>query len=143
MKKLLISIIFILSTSNLYAEVYLDCNMTGFNIRKDVTDQFSKIDYNTLKPSNFSAIIEYTGADKIIGRLIPSADTGSLLGPYIGTISDTKISMRYRKRTLTERGTVFELNVISGNFEILSYLSDDEYQDYWHYQQTGKCTLVE
>ena len=143
MKKILVSLILILSSSKLYAEVYLDCNMLQYNIRKDLKDQFSEIEYNTLKPSNFSAILEHTGPNKIIGRLISSADTGSLGGPYIGTISDTKILMSYKQKSLTERGTIFELNVISGNFQLLTYLSDDDYQDYWFSQQTGKCTLVE
>jgi len=71
MEKILVSLILILSSSNLYAEVYLDCNMLQCNIRKDLKDQFSEIEYNTLKPSNFSAIIEYTGPSQSLwGKVV-------------------------------------------------------------------------
>jgi len=121
-----------------FPKILISCASTNFNTR--YLNNKDKVDYSELKPSHFTGIIEIIGDGKIIGRLTGSSETGNLKSPYFGTINDTKIIMTHKKKSLDEKGTIFELNLISGMFEHNSYL-DIEGMDDWYLQRTGVCDI--
>jgi hypothetical protein len=141
MKKILLTILFTLVLSvSASADINLSCVMTAWNTNDDYSKNKLNIEYQELKPSQFSIIIEITSPGKVIGRLIGTADTGSMRGPYVGTMDDSKITMNHKVTKINERGTDFTLDLISGRFENEIYIRE---YDYWWIQKVGECKLVE
>ena len=66
--------------------------------------------------------------------------------PLVGTISDSGIFMNHKKRKLDDIGTNFNLNLISGMFEISHYTQyfnlDKEEDELWYLQEAGRCEIV-
>jgi len=118
--------------------------MTDWNTRDSSTGEFK---FTKLTPSHFTAIIEITSPGEVIGRLIGTSETGfDMPSPLVGTISDSRISMNHKKRKLDEIGTNFNLNLISGMFEInhhTEYFNLDKKEDkIWYLQEAGRCEVV-
>ncbi len=120
------------------ADINLNCVMLNWNERDLSTDEFK---YTNLTPSHFTAIIEIIGPDEVIARVIGSAETGyNMHSPYVGTISDSRIEMNHKKNSLDERGTDFNLNLISGMFEMNHYGGKKD--EIWFLQKTGRCEVA-
>ena len=118
--------------------------MTDWNERDSSTGEFK---FTKLTPSHFTAIIEITSPGEVIGRLIGTSETGfNMDSPLIGTISDSRILMNHKNRKLDEIGTDFNLNLISGMFEISHYTQyfnlDKEEDELWYLQEAGRCEIV-
>ena len=56
--------------------------------------------------------------------------------PYVGTISDSEIEIDHKKNSLDERGTDFNLNLISGMFEMNHHIGK---KMKYGLQKTGRC----
>ena len=145
MKKLLgILVLSLLWCNSILADINLSCVMTDWNERDSSTGEFK---FTKLTPSHFTAIIEITSPGEVIGRLIGTSETGfNMDSPLVGTISDSRISMNHKKRKLDEIGTNFNLNLISGMFEInhhTEYFNLDKKEDkIWYLQEAGRCEVV-
>jgi len=135
---LLLAIFF--SSNPVLADINLSCVMTAWNTNDDYSKNKFNIEYQEIKPSHFSIIIEITSPGKVIGRLIGTADTGNMRGPYVGTMDDNKIKMSHKIYKLKEKGNIFILDLISGRFENETYIREHEY---WWIQRVGKCKSVE
>jgi hypothetical protein len=140
MKKLLVILIISLFSNNIsLADIKLSCEMTNWNENESLGEEMGEIKYTNLQPSSFSAIIEITSPGKVIARLIGSSDTGNMLSPFVGTIDDSRVLMNNKISKLKERGTDFRLDLISGRFQMNSYIGDYKY---WWLQKTGICRKV-
>ena len=145
MKKLLgILVLGLLWCNSILADINLSCVMTDWNERDSTTGEFK---FTKLTPSHFTAIIEITSPGEVIGRLIGTSETGfNMPSPLVGTISDSRILMNHKNRKLDEIGTDFNLNLISGMFEISHYTQyfnlDKEEDELWYLQEAGRCEIV-
>ena len=145
MKKLLsIIVLGLLWCNSILADINLSCVMTDWNERDSSTGEFK---FTKLTPSHFTAIIEITSPGEVIGRLIGTSETGfNMDSPLVGTISDSRILMNHKNRKLDEIGTDFNLNLISGMFEISHYTQyfnlDKEEDELWYLQEAGRCEIV-
>ena len=140
MKKFLSVFVIILFWNNVsLAKIELSCEMSEWNENKSFGEKLGEIKYTNLKPSAFSAIIEIISPGKVIARLIGSSDTGNMISPFVGTIDDSRIFMNNKRSKLSERGTDFQLDLISGRFQMNSYIGDYKY---WWLQKNGKCRKV-
>ena len=142
MKKVFVIIFFILINYNQaiaydFQKILISCATTKVNYRDLTTN---KVDYSEVKPSHFTGIIEIIGENKIIGRVTESSETGHLKSPYSGSISETKIIMSHKTESSKEKGIIFEINLISGMFEMNYYVNIEGYDD-WFHQSTGVCDL--
>ena len=142
MKKVFLIIFFILINYNQanaydFQKILISCATTNFNSRDTKT---KKVDYSEVKPSHFTGIIEILGENKIIGRVTESSETGHLKSPYSGSISETKITMSHKRESSKEKGIIFEINLISGMFEMNYYVNIEGFDD-WFHQSTGVCDL--
>ena len=139
MKKLLgIVVLGLLRCNASLADINLNCVMLNWNERDLSTNEFK---YTSLKPSHFTAIIEIIGPSEVIGRLTGSAEVGyNIHSPYAGTISDSRIEMNHKKNKLDERGTDFNLNLISGMFEMNHHIGKKD--EIWFLQKTGRCEVA-
>ena len=145
MKKFLaIMVLSLLWCNSILADINLSCVMTDWNERDSSTGEFK---FTKLTPSHFTAIIEITSPGEVIGRLIGTSETGfNMDSPLVGTISDSGIFMNHKKRKLDDIGTNFNLNLISGMFEISHHTQyfnlDKEEDELWYLQKAGRCEIV-
>jgi len=145
MKKLSLYVFLsLLWCNSILADINLSCVMTDWNERDSTTGEFK---FTKLTPSHFTAIIEITSPGEVIGRLIGTSETGfNMDSPLVGTISDSRILMNHKNRKLDEIGTDFNLNLISGMFEISHYTQyfnlDKEEDELWYLQEAGRCEIV-
>ena len=144
MKKLLMILVMLFWCNSILADINLSCVMTDWNERDSTTGEFK---FTKLTPSHFTAIIEITSPGEVIGRLIGTSETGfNMDSPLVGTISDSGILMNHKNRKLDEIGTDFNLNLISGMFEISHYTQyfnlDKEEDELWYLQEAGRCEIV-
>jgi len=144
MKKLLMILVMLFWCNSILADINLSCVMTDWNERDSTTGEFK---FTKLTPSHFTAIIEITSPGEVIGRLIGTSETGfNMDSPLVGTISDSRILMNHKNRKLDEIGTDFNLNLISGMFEISHYTQyfnlDKEEDELWYLQEAGRCEIV-
>ena len=144
MKRFLMILVMLFWCNSILADINLSCVMTDWNERDSTTGEFK---FTKLTPSHFTAIIEITSPGEVIGRLIGTSETGfNMPSPLVGTISDSGIFMNHKKRKLDEIGTDFNLNLISGMFEISHYTQyfnlDKEEDELWYLQEAGRCEIV-
>ena len=140
MKKL-IGIVFIaICWGNIVlADINLSCVITGWNTNDSYHKDIQKIEYEEVKPSGFSVIIEITSPGEVIGRFIETSESGYMLSPFVGTIDDSQILMNKKITKLDERGNDFKLNLITGMFSIDKYIHNYKY---WFLQNTGTCKIA-
>ena len=120
-------------------EIYLSCITQSINNRQDLNNLYD-IEYKSVKPSRWSAVIEITSPGKVIGRFIGSSETGYKWSPYVGTIDDVQIRMNHKQIKVDERGVDFNLDLISGLYEENMYILD---YPYWAMQYTGVCKITD
>ena len=137
MKKLLgIIVLGLLLSGNAYTDINLSCATTSHNQRVDQTFEVKRVE---LQPSHFTGIVEITSPGGVIVRFTGSSETGYMPSPYVGTIDDSKILVNKKFTKIDERGTDFELNLISGMFERNIYILEDKL---WWHQWTGRCKIA-
>ena len=144
MKRFLMILVMLFWCNSILADINLSCVMTDWNERDSTTGEFK---FTKLTPSHFTAIIEITSPGEVIGRLIGTSETGfNMDSPLVGTISDSRILMNHKNRKLDEIGTDFNLNLISGMFEISHHTQyfnlDKEEDELWYLQKAGRCEIV-
>ncbi len=141
MKKFLGIIIICMLWSNhsMTEEIYLSCITQSINKRDDLNKLYD-IEYKSIKPSRWSAVIEIVSPGKVIGRFIGSSETGNKWSPYVGTIDDIQIKMNHKLFKIDDRGIDFNLDLISGLYEENMYILD---YPYWAMQYTGVCKITD
>jgi len=140
MKKILGIMFIAICWSNIVlADINLSCVITGWNTNDNYRKEIQKIEYQELKPSGFSVIIEITSPGEVIARFIETSESGYMLSPFVGTINDSQILMNKKITKLDERGNDFKLNLITGMFSIDNYVLN--YKN-WFLQKTGTCQIA-